>query len=128
MSDKFIELEEKISNQANHIKIIERVIKEQKRQITIMRESLECKNRELDALHYVWCNGGCGGGVHRYDSMKGVELTEEIVKIAERNTQRLRTWFINYKFRNKTDEYKDKYFKSFKYRIRLILKRICDLL
>lgn len=128
MNEKIIELEEKISNQANHIKVIERVIKEQKRQITIMRESLETKNKELDAMHYVWCDGGCGGGVHRYDSMKNIELTEEIVKIAERNTRRLRTWFINYKFGKKTDEDKDKYFKSFRYKIKLITKRIYDLL
>ena len=50
------------------------------------------KNRELDALHYVWCSGGCDGGVNRF--MPG-QLTEDVVIAAERNTARLRGWYDN---------------------------------
>jgi hypothetical protein len=56
------------------------------------------KNRELDALHYVWCSGGCDGGVNRF--MPG-QLTEDVVIAAERNTVRLRGWFENHKLREK---------------------------
>lgn len=118
------ELEQKVKNQAAHIKTIEDIIQDQKRHITMMRESLEEKNKMLDALHYVWCDGGCGGGVHRYTSMKGVELTEEIVKKAESNTYRLRTWFINNKFRKMPDNKKNKYFKSWKCKLKYILRTI----
>ena len=70
-----------------------------KRELTYSRDNNHKRNLELDALHYVWCDGGCYGGVHRYDG-KGVEgITEEVVELAERNTKRLRTWFENFKFR-----------------------------
>jgi hypothetical protein len=52
---------------------------------------LRRKNLELDALHFVWCDGGCADGVHRWDH--GV-LTEAIVAEAERNTARLRRWWM----------------------------------
>lgn len=81
------------------VRHLEEKIKTQKREIRVMQESLERKNKELDAMHYVWCSGGCSGGVHRYDEMKNVELTEEIVKLAEANTSRLRSWLSNYKYR-----------------------------
>jgi iron only hydrogenase large subunit-like protein len=117
-------LEEKINNQAAHIKIIENLIQNHKRQITNMRKCLEEKNKMLDALHYVWCDGGCIGGIHRYNAMKDVELTEEIVKKAESNTYRLRTWFINYKFRKLSNDKKNKYFESWRYKIKQILRKI----
>ena len=33
-----------------------------RRQVTMLNETLHRKNIMLDALHYVWCDGGCGGG------------------------------------------------------------------
>ena len=57
---------------------------------------LERKNRELDALHYVWCDGGCPRGVHRWDD---VLITRELVEAAERNTRRLRRWYRAVEFR-----------------------------
>lgn len=44
----------------------------------------------MDALHYVWCNGGCPGGVHRWQEDS---VTEEIVNLAVRNTDRLVQWW-----------------------------------
>lgn len=55
-----------------------------------LNEVLRRKNIALDALHYVWCDGGCETGIHRF--VPQVEITEEIVVAAERNTKRLRQW------------------------------------
>jgi hypothetical protein len=77
-------------------------IHDQKRQLAMLNECLATKNRELDAMHFVWCDGGCGGGVHRYEEMAKVPLTEDVVKRAEANVRRLRTWFVNNNRVNKT--------------------------
>ncbi len=68
-----------------------------KAQITYLQQTLERKNKELDALTYVWCSGGCEGGAARYTDD---EITEEIVALAERNTKRLRAWFENHKIKS----------------------------
>ena len=60
-------------------------------------KTLKRKNRLLDALGMVWCDGGCNGGFNRYGD---VELTEEMVSEVERNTKRLRTWLINKNYRD----------------------------
>jgi len=73
-----------------------RCFEELRAQVRTMQEVLERKNKELDALHYVWCNGGCDTGVHRWT---GGPLTEEIVALAERNTARLRTWLKNNRYK-----------------------------
>lgn len=59
------------------------------------------RNIELDALHFVWCDGGCWNGTHRYTEG---EITEEIVAVAERNTKRLRQWFINSEGKKRDEE------------------------
>lgn len=58
------------------------------------RIQAEKRNRELDALHYVWCDGGCEGGMSRYEKAPG-RITEELVLAAERNTARMRLWLNN---------------------------------
>lgn len=65
-------------------------------EITILNEKLRKKNIALDAMAWVWCNGGCNGGIYRRSDM---QLTEEVVLTAERNTKRLREWYNNRKFR-----------------------------
>ncbi len=67
-------------------------VTELKAEITRLNEVLRRKNRMLDALKYVWCSGGCHGGVNRYS---GERLTEDLVRLAEANTLRLRGWLIN---------------------------------
>ena len=66
------------------------VVQNLKRQIRNQQENNERKNKLLDALHLVWCSGGCSGGTHRWDN---TSVTEELVALAEHNTSRLRAWF-----------------------------------
>lgn len=61
-----------------------------KRHIKHKDDVLHQKNLELDALGRVWCSGGCEEGVLRYDD--DLQLTEQQVRIVERNTIRLRDW------------------------------------
>lgn len=61
-----------------------------------MQESLQEKNKELDAMYYVWCSGGCGGGVARYGTKK--PTAEQVDRII-RNTERLASWYGNAEFK-----------------------------
>lgn len=51
------------------------------------------RNVALDALHFVWCSGGCESGVHRFGEHPS--LTEEIVRAAVSNTRQLVQWLEN---------------------------------
>ena len=73
-------------------------IKRLQREIAIKDRALHQKNVALDAMGWVWCDGGCEGGTARYTP---TEITEEMVLQAERNTQRLRRWFNNAEFKKK---------------------------
>lgn len=75
--------------EANLIDALRRNVREQ-------QLVLERKNREMDALHYVWCDGGCPRGVHRWNDAL---ITRELVEAAERNTRRLRRWYRTVEFR-----------------------------
>lgn len=70
------------------------------KQLQLAQENNHRRNVELDALHHVWCSGGCDEGVHRW--AEG-EITQEIVDAAVRNTERLVKWFENRKLRGKND-------------------------
>ena len=60
---------------------------------------LRHKNLALDALHHVWCDGGCRTGIHRWTEE---ELTDELVRQAEYQVKRMRTWLNNKQFRAMT--------------------------
>lgn len=62
-------------------------------ELTIQRANNHERNVALDALRYVWCNGGCGGGVCRYSH--DVPVTQEVVDAAIENTGRLVCWWRN---------------------------------
>ena len=66
-----------------------------KRELTFAQANNRTRNIELDALHYVWCDGGCKGGVHRFGEHP--PLTAEIVAAAKRNTRRLESWYVDAK-------------------------------
>jgi hypothetical protein len=78
------------------IQQLEEKIVRQKWVLTIKDAALADRSRQLDAMAWVWCDGGCHGGVFRHTPL---DLTEEIVAEAERNVKRLRTWFDNVEFR-----------------------------
>lgn len=86
------------STRSIEIQRLEGKIRTLKRQVTAMQKCLHERNVSLDALHYVWCDGGCTGGTHRWTPQA---VTEEIVQEAERNTQRLRRWWNSFQYRNK---------------------------
>lgn len=64
-----------------------------------LQDLLHRKNVQLDAMDWVWCSGGCDEGLHRFNDLP--DLTEEMVKIAEQNTLRLRKHYENVKFQKK---------------------------
>lgn len=82
---------------------LETRIRQLRRELTKARENNYRRNLELDALHYVWCDGGCGGGVHRYDGQGDKALSEELVQAGEQSIGRLRTWWENHKYRTKRE-------------------------
>ena len=69
-----------------------------KREVARKDSALADRNRQLDAMAWVWCDGGCAGGVFRFTP---TELTEDVVVAAERNVKRLRTWYTNASFRQR---------------------------
>ena len=58
-----------------------------------LENALHKKNLQLDALHYVWCSGGCLNGVHKFTPGN---ITAEIVDLAVKNTSRLVKWWKNH--------------------------------
>ena len=69
-------------------------IKELQAQLRRMQEGSERRNKQLEALHVVWCDGGCSGGCRS-------TVTEDLVVEAELNVKRLRTWWENRKFKGR---------------------------
>lgn len=85
-----------------------------KRELTIAYANNRQRNLELDALHYVWCDGGCEGGIHRFGEHP--PLTKEIVEAAIYTTNRLARTFsaMEYKrIRNNLDWNSQRVLKSY---------------
>jgi hypothetical protein len=76
----------------SEMKQIERL----KAEVTRLQSCLADRNRQLDAMHWAWCSGGCATGMHRWTD---VELTNELIQTAEYGVSRMRSWFENDKFR-----------------------------
>jgi hypothetical protein len=77
---------------AHHIADIEAKLKLLKEQITDLRETAECRNKQLAATNIIaCCTGGCLTGIIG-DPYK---VTEELVVEVERIAERLRSWFAN---------------------------------
>lgn len=75
-----------------HVEELRAESAELRRQLRFANERNHERNVQLDALHFVWCDGGCYRGVHRFGDCDR-PLTEETVIAAERNTARLRRWW-----------------------------------
>lgn len=77
-------------------------IRNLKREVTYAKARNEERNRLLDALGMVWCNGGCPGGMKRYGDLgfgPSGEVTAEHVGALLLNAGRALTWFINRDYR-----------------------------
>ena len=78
--------------------------KQQAWEIRNMQEIATLRNKQMEALHMVWCSGGCAGGVGDRDS-----LTREKVLEAVTYTRRLVSWWNNRAYRDaghqKTEAY-----------------------
>jgi hypothetical protein len=68
-------------------------------EIRRMQLVAEERNRQLDAMHWVWCSGGCPAGIHRFDGKGPAALTQAIVDEAVRNTERLKRWWGTWQYR-----------------------------
>lgn len=75
------------------------LVKKLRCEVDEARRNNERRNVELDALHYVWCDGGCRSGIHRY--CHGEPLTEAIVSAAEVTVGRMRRWLSHHKYRGR---------------------------
>lgn len=72
-------------------------IRKLKEEVTVQREALERRNKEVDALGRVWCDGGCGGGMDRYreDLREPPGVTADQVAFLLRNARRAYRWYVN---------------------------------
>lgn len=61
-----------------------------RQQVQELKEVLERKSTELDALGYVWCSGPCAGGQHRYTEPQEItpDMISRIIGMAVRLYQR----------------------------------------
>lgn len=77
-------------------------IRNLKRTITYAKDRNEERNRQLDALGMVWCDGGCKSGMSRYGDLgfgpKGKVTAEHIAELI-RNAGRAWCWFVNREYR-----------------------------
>lgn len=69
-------------------------IEKLRREVRMMQEAAERRNRDLAALHIVWCDGGCEGGVGAPET-----LDKATVEAAVRNTRRLVRWWNTARWR-----------------------------
>jgi hypothetical protein len=69
--------------------------KAQAREIRNLQESAERRNRDLAALHIVWCDGGCPGGVGSPET-----LDRPTVLAAVLSVRRLVSWWNNRQYRD----------------------------
>ena len=69
---------------------LEQRIASQRHTLKWHNEALRRKNLELDAMHFVWCDGGCKTGVHRWTDNT---VSQEVVDEAKRQVKRLDSWW-----------------------------------
>jgi hypothetical protein len=72
---------------------LEARIREQRRQLRFANEANQRHTRELDALHMVWCDGGCPRGVHRWaEEQATADEIDALADVAQQNVDRMRRW------------------------------------
>lgn len=63
-----------------------------RRELGQQRENNAKRNRQLDLLNMVWCDGGCEGGMGRYDDRV---ITADDVAMLIVNAERARRWYVS---------------------------------
>lgn len=70
-----------------------------RRQLATLRDNVRyanennaLRNKQLDAFHMVWCDGGCSGGMHRYTDKLTPDEVLDLVAVAEANIARMKRW------------------------------------
>lgn len=94
-----IQLNQQLDGQKKHAEKLGETIRELRRQVTVKDQALFERNKQLDAMGWVWCSGGCAKGVYRYEGRKPEELTEEVMGIIRKNMARLEAWYANHEYR-----------------------------
>lgn len=69
--------------------------KAQAREIRNLQESAERRNRDLAALHIVWCDGGCPGGVGSPETLDRPTVLAAVLAVT-----RLVSWWNNRQYRD----------------------------
>lgn len=77
-----------------------------RRELTVLRHNLHYanernaeRNKQLDAFHMVWCDGGCSGGMHRYTDKLTPDEVLDLVAVAEANIARMKRWAASAAYR-----------------------------
>ena len=86
---------QKDMRRAEHMADLEQKVNRLKSEVTCMRESAERHNIGAYATGLIVRCTGCETG----QPFEGNDLTEDRVKMVERISGRLRTWFINHQYR-----------------------------
>lgn len=69
--------------------------KAQAREIRNLQVSAERRNRDLAALHIVWCDGGCPGGVGSPETLDRPTVVAAVIAV-----RRLVSWWNNRQYRD----------------------------
>jgi hypothetical protein len=73
-------------------------LKERGKEIAYLNQRLAEKNRELDAMGYVWCTGGCGGGMFRNVEPERIN-DDDLLDRIQKNAERVLTYIKNLRHR-----------------------------
>ena len=88
--------EDRLNALAGRVRELEAERDRLKREIGIKDRALHARNIALDGMAWVWCDGGCRGGVFRFCNLT---ITPETLAMIERNTERLKRWVRNRDYR-----------------------------
>jgi hypothetical protein len=85
-----------VASVAGRLSALEAQVRSLKNEVAKKDRALHARNVALDGMAWVWCDGGCKGGVFRFSD---TQLTGEMLHMIERNTERLKRWAANRDYR-----------------------------
>jgi hypothetical protein len=87
---------------AERIAVLEAQVAELRRQLHYANERNHERNLQLDALNFVWCDGGCPSGTRRWqDDELTADQAEAYAKELALMAVRLHSWGAAKRFREK---------------------------